>query len=66
MGPWSKAKVFFSQVRTEMTKVTWPSKEDLQNYTIVVITATIVVGVLMAAWDQLINQALSVVFQLGG
>lgn len=64
VGGFEKIKIFSSQVRTEMAKVSWPSKDDLRTYTIVVIVATIVICVLMGAWDKLLSKLLELMFRV--
>lgn len=65
IGIWKKTNIFFSQVRTEMAKVSWPSQEDCKNYAIVVIVATAIVGVMMALWDFALAKALAALLQVG-
>ena len=39
---------YFSQVRTEMRRVVWPSREELKNYSVAVIVMLVIFGV--AVW----------------
>jgi len=57
--------IFFGQVRTEMEKVTWPSKEDLKVYTMVVLISAFVVCVLIGLWDVALTRVLSQVLLIG-
>ncbi|MGI6173558.1 MAG: preprotein translocase subunit SecE [Christensenellales bacterium] len=41
----------FKDMFAELKKVTWPSKEDLVNYTIVVLVFMLVMGVLIGLID---------------
>lgn len=43
-----KVTGYFSDVATELHKVTWPSQEEMRNYTVAVIAMLIVFGV--AIW----------------
>lgn len=61
-----RTRVFFSQVRTEMEKVTWPSRDDVKTYTIVVIVSTIIVSILLGGWDWLLNKIMETVLRLIG
>ena len=42
---------FFEEVRSELKKVTWPSKDETIRMTIVVIITTIVVGAYVGIID---------------
>ena len=64
VGGFEKIKIFSSQVRTEMAKVSWPSKDDLRTYTIVVIVATIIICILMGAWDKMLSKLLELMFRV--
>ncbi|MEQ8820919.1 MAG: preprotein translocase subunit SecE [Sumerlaeia bacterium] len=64
-GFFEKTSLFISQVRTEMTKVTWPTKEQTREYTILVIVSSIAVTIAMAAWDQLLTKMLQGLLLLG-
>lgn len=63
LGLIEKTKLFFSQVKTETEKVSWPSKEQVKTYTIVVLTASIIVAILMGLWDLLVTEAIKVIFE---
>ena len=49
---WEKAKAFLEEVRLEASKVTWPTRQELRESTIVVVAtvAIIVVGKAVAAY----------------
>lgn len=44
----ARVKTFFSDVRTEMHRVVWPSKDELKNYSVAVLGMLLVFGV--AVW----------------
>jgi len=44
-------KTFFSEVRSELKKVTWPSRTEVQNTTLVVILTTIFFGFYLYGLD---------------
>jgi preprotein translocase subunit SecE len=44
MGAVAKVMVFSREVLAEFRKVTWPSRQELTNSTVVVITVTIVLA----------------------
>jgi len=56
-------KAFFSEVRAELKKVTWPSKEEVYGTTIVVILTTVFFGFYLFAADLLFSRALSVILK---
>ena len=41
----------------EMQKVTWPTKKETYNYTLVVIGLSIGVALFLGAWDLIFKQA---------
>ena len=54
----ARAKKYLSAVRSEMRRVTWPSKKELISYSITVCVSLVVVGVVIAALDFLIGEGL--------
>lgn len=57
-GAFTRIRNYFSDVRSEMRRVTWPSKKELVNYSVVVCVSLIVVGVVIAALDFVITEGL--------
>jgi preprotein translocase subunit SecE len=62
-GPlgWGPRKVrdlrtFFSEVKSELKKVTWPSKQEVYNTTIVVILTTVFFGFYLYGLDLVMSQ----------
>lgn len=53
-----KIKNFFQEVKTEMKKVNWPTREETTKYTVVVIGATAVVAMYLGALDAIFFQIL--------
>ena len=49
-------KTFFSEVRSELKKVTWPSKQEVYSTTIVVIATTFFFGFYLYGLDLLMSQ----------
>jgi preprotein translocase subunit SecE len=50
-----KIKRFFSEIRVEMRKVTWPTRDELKESTKIVIVATFVVTVFIGIVDQILT-----------
>jgi preprotein translocase subunit SecE len=53
---------FFSETRTELRKVTWPSRDELKQSTRVVIMATFLVTVFIGIVDQILSRIIKLVF----
>jgi preprotein translocase subunit SecE len=60
---WLETRKFLREVRVEMQKVTWPTRNDAIGSTIVVMTAVIVLGLIITAWDQVLSWVLHFVLQ---
>ena len=46
-----KTKTYFKEVRVEMAKVKWPTKNNTVNYTIIVIGVSLAVAAFLGALD---------------
>jgi preprotein translocase subunit SecE len=46
---------FLKEVRVELSKISWPTREELREQTIVVIISVIVITVFIGAVDQVFN-----------
>ena len=57
-GPrkFGELKSFFSEVRTELKKVTWPSRLEVKNTTLVVILTTVFFGFYLYGLDLAMSQ----------
>ena len=49
-------KTFFAEVRSELKKVTWPSKKEVYATTLVVIVTTIFFGFYLYGLDLLLSE----------
>ena len=49
-----KKKGFLSNVRSEMKRVTWPTKQDVLRWSVVVVCALLFFGITVAVLDNLI------------
>jgi len=54
----SKILAFFRDVRVELAKVTWPTRRELINYTLIVIVVSIIVALFLGLWDLLFQYLL--------
>lgn len=57
-----RIKTYLSETRTELKKVTWPSRQDLIDSTKVVIVATLIVTVFIGIVDQVLSRIIKLVF----
>ena len=53
---------FFSETKTELKKVTWPSRDELKQSTRVVIIATFLVTIFIGVVDQVLSRIIKLVF----
>ena len=65
-GFFARTKKYFAAVKSEMTRVTWPDKKELVNYSVVVCASLIVVGVVIALLDAGFGEALALFSGLRG
>lgn len=56
-------KLFFAEVRSELKKVTWPGKNEVQATTVVVIITTIIFGFYLYAMDLAFSWLLSFILK---
>ena len=57
-----RLKVFFKEVRLEMSKVTWPTRAELKDSTIVVIVSCLVISAFIGAVDYVLYSLVRLVF----
>jgi preprotein translocase subunit SecE len=50
-----KIRTFLAEIKIEMKKVTWPTREELKESTKLVIVATFVVTVFIGIVDQILS-----------
>ena len=65
-GFFAKTRKYFSDVRSEMHRVVWPTKAELRNYTVGVISMLIVFAVSIFLIDNLITWLLTLFAGLKG
>jgi len=59
-GLWSQAGAFLKDVRVEMTKVTWPTWDELKGQTIVVIVAVLMIAAFIGIVDLFLSNTIKV------
>jgi preprotein translocase subunit SecE len=59
-----RAREFLKEVRIEATKVSWPTRNELRDSTIVVIVTVLIVSVFIGVVDQLLQRGITLLFRL--
>ena len=54
-----KAFKFFREVKVELSKVTWPTREELIQSTIVVVVAVLIAGIFIEIFDLIFSKLVS-------
>ncbi|MGE5480329.1 MAG: preprotein translocase subunit SecE [Chloroflexota bacterium] len=57
-----KTKQFYEDVVAEMKKVSWPTKEQLRESTMVVIVVSAIITAFVFGVDQIMNFAIELIF----
>ena len=63
MGWMDQAREFAKDVRIESTKVSWPTRAELRDSTIVVIVTVFVVTVFVGIVDRILTLAVGMLFR---
>ena len=59
------ATEFLKEVRVEATKVTWPTRKELRDSTVVVLVMTAIMATIIFILDQILNLGLRQLFRVG-
>ena len=54
---------FLNEVKVELSKVSWSTRQELVGSTIVVITITLIMGLFIGLLDLLLSKGLSLLFK---
>ena len=65
-GRVERARLFLSEVRNELRRVTWPSRKEVYATTVVVILTSIFFGLYLYALDLGMNAIVQWIFRLFG
>ena len=57
-NPFSSTRLFFSEMIGELRKATWPTRTELRDSTIVVIAASVLLGVFTSISDFSLSQVI--------
>jgi preprotein translocase subunit SecE len=58
---WQKVKEFLKEVRVEASKVTWPTREELRESTIVVVVTVAIISAFTAVVDRVVVQLVTMI-----
>ena len=65
-GRLERARLFLSEVRNELKRVTWPSQREVYATTIVVILTSVIFGLYLWSIDMLLDRGVLWIFQQFG
>jgi preprotein translocase subunit SecE len=65
-GWWQRMTAFFTDVRAEMNRVTWPTRKEVYATTIVVLLTSAFFGLYLFGVDLVLNAAVQRIFQRFG
>lgn len=62
---WDRITKFIREVRSEMRKVSWPNRQELITYTIVVLATVVIVAAFTGVVDVIVTWVLNLLSRLG-
>ena len=65
-GRIERSRLFLSEVRNELKRVTWPSQKEVYATTVVVITTSVFFGIYLFALDQILLTSVQWIFRRFG
>ncbi len=65
-GRFERARLFLSEVRNELKRVTWPTQKEVYATTVVVILTSLVFGTYLFAVDYGLNSLVTWIFKKFG
>ena len=65
-GRIERARLFLSEVRNELKRVTWPSQKEVYATTVVVILTSVFFGIYLFALDQVLLNGVQWIFRKFG
>jgi preprotein translocase subunit SecE len=63
MGLAARAREFVREVRAELSKVSWPTREELRDSTLVVIVTVLIVAAFIGVIDRLLGLGMGLLFR---
>jgi len=61
---WEKAAIFLKEVRVEMQKVVWPSRQDVYGSTFVVLVSIFILTIAIGIEDRILSSILDLILAL--
>ena len=58
-----RLKTYLLETKTELKKVSWPTKDELKESTRVVVVASIVLTLFIGVVDQILSRIVKLIFQ---
>ena len=58
-----RIRTFFKEVQVEIRKVSWPTRNELRDSTIVVIATVLIVAAYVGAVDRVLGAAIGLLFR---
>ncbi len=59
----SQAREFFKEVQVEFSKISWPTRIELRDSTVVVILTVMIISAFVGAVDQVLNLLVHMLFR---
>ena len=63
MAAMEQVREYMKDVRAELTKVSWPTREELRDSTVVVIVTVLLVATFIGIVDQGLNRVVALIFK---
>lgn len=63
MSAMERVREYLKDVRSELTKVSWPTREELRDSTVVVIVTVLLVAAFIGIVDQGLNRVVALIFK---
>ena len=63
---WNRTRTFLAEVRNELKRVTWPTRNEVYATTVMVILTSVFFGVFLWVVDLLLNSVMNWVFRRFG
>ena len=60
----NKVKKYLNEVKSEMAKVSWPTKEELASSTVIVLVMTLLCAIFVFVTDQVLSKILRIFLKL--
>ena len=59
----TQAREFIKEVQVEFSKISWPTRNELRDSTVVVILTVMIISAFIGAVDQILNGLVHVLFR---